>query len=86
MIIDSLDDLDNFDARQYVPRCEHGTILITSSLSNTAKALDARSIEIEGLADEAGAELLLSRLDPEFVSESGGSEINSTQSIVLIDV
>jgi hypothetical protein len=71
MIVDSSDELEEFDARQFLPKCNHGAILITSSRSGLAKAWDTESIEVSEIDSDGGVELLLSYSSAEVLSNEG---------------
>ena len=60
MVLDSLDDLDSFDYRKFVPQCNHGSIIVTSTLSHTMGEFDLQGLEISGLDLVHGCEMLLS--------------------------
>ena len=59
MIIDSYDN-DSFDIRAFFPSDDmrSGSILLTSIRSKMADHLDARGVEIKGLSESAGREIL----------------------------
>lgn len=71
MIIDSIDEPEAFDARKFLPTCNHGAILATSSLSGFAKAWDMESLEISEMDHPDGTELLLGLIGVENVSHEG---------------
>lgn len=63
LVIDSLDDPE-LDCRRLIPQCSGGNIMITSTLSQIAKHLDYRSLELGSINSAAGADMLLSKLPP----------------------
>jgi ankyrin repeat protein len=71
MIVDSIDELEEFDARQFLPLCSHGAILVTSTHSGLAKAWDIPSIEISEIDKVSGVELLLDGIDAQCHSTEG---------------
>jgi ankyrin repeat protein len=71
MIVDSVDELEEFDARQFLPKCSHGAILTTSTHSGLAKAWDMQSIEIPEIDKVSGTELLLDWIDVQCRSPEG---------------
>ena len=71
MVIDSIDEPDEFDSRKYLPDCNHGAVLATSSLSGLAKAWDMQSLEISEIDTQAGTELLLGLIGIENLSDEG---------------
>lgn len=60
MVLDSLDDLDSFDYRKFVPQCNHGSIIVTSTLSHIMGEFGLQGVEISGLDLVHGCEMLLS--------------------------
>lgn len=71
MIVDSIDELEEFDARRFLPKCSHGAILATSSHAGLAKAWDMQSIEISEIDKVSGIELLLDWIDVQCHSPEG---------------
>ena len=71
MVIDSIDEPEEFDTRKFLPECNHGAILATSSLSGLAKAWDIQSLEISEIDNQAGTELLLGLSGIEDLSDEG---------------
>jgi hypothetical protein len=63
MIIDSVEDLDNYDIRFLLPQCNHGTVIVTSTRSETASALNIEGIEVSEIDDVAGVDILLRKHD-----------------------
>jgi nucleoside phosphorylase len=72
MVIDNVEDLDGeFHIRELVPDCTNGSIIVISTQSETADILEAKSIEIAKIDDEAGAGILLHRFKKITQSEEG---------------
>ena len=63
LVIDSLEDSE-LDCRRLIPEYLSGNIMITSTLSQVAKNLDCRSLELGSISTSAGADLLLFKLSP----------------------
>lgn len=70
LVIDSVDDLEAFDCRRLLPRCEHGHVIITSTLSQIAKHMHFHSLELGSLDEIAGTEMLLCRLPSNGIAET----------------
>jgi hypothetical protein len=72
MVIDNVEDLDGeFHIRDLIPDCANGHIIVISTQSETVDVLDAKSIEIAKIDDEAGVEILLHRFKKTSQSEEG---------------
>lgn len=71
MVLDSLDDLESFDCRDLVPQCNHGNIVVTSTLSRTMQVLDFPGLEISGLDLVHGCEMLICGVGVEADSDKG---------------
>ena len=65
MVIDSIDDLEKFDYKQLLPQCKHRNLIITTTQSQRTKSLDFLKIEVGSIGLEAGAEMLLSNINPD---------------------
>ena len=61
LIIDSIDDLEAFDCRRLIPQCKHGTVIVTSTHFRATECLGSTGLEVGGLDEKAGCEMLLSR-------------------------
>ena len=81
MVLDSLDDLESFDCRDLLPQCSHGTILVTSTLSDAMEVLGFRGLEISGLDLIDGCEMLLSGAGVEPGSDKGMCFLKSSRSL-----
>lgn len=62
LAIDSIDDLESFDCRRLVPSCNHGNIIVTSANSQTSTHLGFQDLELGSIDENAGSDMLLSRL------------------------
>jgi hypothetical protein len=71
LLIDSYDDAESFDVRQFLPECGHGNILITTTRSEMASELDMDSIEVGAIDSAAGSKILLDKLSQERRSNEG---------------
>ena len=67
-VIDGIEDLEIFDCRRLIPRCSYGTIVVTSTPSQTAANLGFHGLEISELDKTAGFEMLLSGSSPRLSS------------------
>lgn len=63
LVVDSIDNLEAFDCRDLVPHNNQGTVIVTSTQSQTAKSLDFLGLEISGLDEAAGCEMFLASQD-----------------------
>ena len=59
MIIDSLDDLESFDCRDLVPKCSHGSVIVTSTQSQAKDVFQSEGLEIGELVTFDGCKMLL---------------------------
>ena len=75
LVIDSVDDLDEIDCRQFIPSSHHGKIIVTSTQSRTANALNFKGVEINSMDEKAGCQMLLSKLDLDHHSSRGKPSI-----------
>ena len=62
LIIDSADDVYGQDFTQYIPTCQHGSILVTSTRKEAVEVFGMESQEIGSLDPKDSQQLLLSRL------------------------
>ena len=62
LVIDSADDLDSRKYGDYIPSCEHGSIIITSTQAQTAEVFRMEPVYVAGLDTSSGSELLLARV------------------------
>jgi hypothetical protein len=60
LILDGYDN-DSFDIRQFFPSQDTGRVIVTTVRSKIAPGLDAQGIEVKGINESAGAELLLQK-------------------------
>lgn len=77
MIIDSADLVEEVNIRNFLPECEHGAIIITSSRSNLGSVLGMNSVEVKDIDEKSGVDLLLSCAKSSISSETGESSILS---------
>jgi len=61
LIIDSVDDLDQDKFRQYVPSCQYGSILVTSTQYRAPEVFRLSRLDVDPLPVNSGRELLLTR-------------------------
>lgn len=62
MVIDGLEDLPaRYHIGQLLPQCDHGTIILTTTRSDLASIVKAPGIEVCGINEAAGIQLLLER-------------------------
>lgn len=61
LIIDSVDDLNQDEFRQYVPSCQYGSIIVTSTQYRAPEVLRPSRLEIDPLPVNSSHELLLTR-------------------------
>ena len=59
MIIDSLDDLESFDCRDLVPKCSHGSVIVTSTQAHAKDVFKSQGLEIGKLEIFDGCKMLL---------------------------
>ena len=71
MVVDSLDDLESFDCRDLVPQCNHGNIIITSTLSHTMDVFKSQGFELGGLELFDGCQMLLHGIGANANTEKG---------------
>jgi hypothetical protein len=60
LILDGYDN-ESFDIRPFFPSQDNGRVLVTTVRSKIALGLDAKGIEVKGIDESAGAELLLQK-------------------------
>lgn len=58
LVIDSIDDLDRDNFRQYIPTCNHGSVIATSTQSQAPEVLRLSRLEVDRLDLESSRELL----------------------------
>jgi hypothetical protein len=61
LVIDSVDDLDREDFAQYVPSCQYGSVIVTSTKYRAAEVFRLPPLEIDRLDLDSSRELLLTR-------------------------
>ncbi|KAI9780998.1 MAG: hypothetical protein M1839_006437 [Geoglossum umbratile] len=60
MTIDGVEDIDGFDIRELLPVCDHGSIIITSTRARGGFN-GMHDIEVAGIDEESGVEMLLQK-------------------------
>jgi hypothetical protein len=73
LVIDSVDDVSRNNPKRYIPSCEHGSIIVTSTQRQTGYVLGLPSLEIDRLDLDSGCQLLFecAELEATTVSELG---------------
>lgn len=61
LVIDSIDDLDQDDFKRYIPSCNFGSIIITSTYSQAPYVFRLSSVEVGSLGLRSASELLFAR-------------------------
>lgn len=59
LIIDSIDNLNQDNFRQYIPSCNHGSIIVTSTQSQAPEVFRLGRLEVDRLDLASGRQLLL---------------------------
>jgi hypothetical protein len=62
LVIDSADDLQEQDLTVCVPRCRHGSVLVTSIRRESVDVFGREGLELGSMDPESGKQLLLARL------------------------
>jgi hypothetical protein len=70
MVFDSVDSVEELDIRKYIPECGHGSLIITTTLSDLYSPLKFHGIELGGVDDLAGSKILLKSLENVLPSQS----------------
>lgn len=74
-IIDSAENIDHEDYSRYVPNCPHGTIIVTTTRSQSTDVFGLPGLEIDRLQTEDACNLLIARSKlvrhPKELSEDG---------------
>jgi hypothetical protein len=70
MVFDSVDSIEELDIRKYIPECGHGSLIITTTLSDLYSPLKFHGIELKGVDDLAGSKILLKSLENVLPSQS----------------
>lgn len=73
LVIDSVDDMSRNNPKRYIPSCDHGSIIVTSTHRQAGNVLGLSSLEIDRLDLDSGCQLLFgcAGLKETLVSESG---------------
>ncbi|KAK4995749.1 hypothetical protein LTR66_004489 [Elasticomyces elasticus] len=59
LILDSVDDMNQDNFRRYIPSCNHGSIVVTSTQSQAPDIFRLRRLEVDRLDLDSGRRLLL---------------------------
>jgi hypothetical protein len=72
MIIDNVEDLDSkFQIQQFLPQCQHGSVIITTTRSNLVSVLRVHGIEVEKVDETAGVDMFLDKFPSKTYSSEG---------------
>jgi hypothetical protein len=75
LIIDSVDDFEQVSLKQYVPRCSHGSVIITSTQSRTGDVIRMPGLEVDHLDPGSSRELLLTCASRSTIDVSSEGEV-----------
>lgn len=67
LVMDSVDDLDQDNFRQYIPSCPYGSIIVTSTQNQAPEVFRLSRLEIDRLDLDSGRELLFARTSSSMV-------------------
>jgi hypothetical protein len=59
LIIDSVDNLDLEDYRRYIPSCNHGSIVVTSTQIQASEVFRMPKLDVDSLDPQSGRNLLI---------------------------
>ena len=62
LIIDSIDNLDLEDYRRYIPSCNHGSIVVTSTQVQASEVFRMPKLDIDSLDPQSSCKLLIARV------------------------
>jgi hypothetical protein len=62
LIIDSVDDLGLENYRQYIPSCNHGSIIVTSTQIQASEVFRMPRLDIDSLDPQSSRKLLIARV------------------------
>jgi hypothetical protein len=62
--LDDFDHIDSFDIRDYFPTCKHGHLLLVTTSPDLHLRLELPGIQVEGVNDQTGANILLRCVGP----------------------
>lgn len=72
LVVDSADELDNCELSRYIPTCDHGSILVTSTRPRACKGFRPdRPLEVQGLDLQSSLALLLKSARRADIDEKG---------------
>ncbi|KAI9667662.1 MAG: hypothetical protein M1821_000479 [Bathelium mastoideum] len=69
LIIDSIDDLNSKNYRDYIPSCRHGSVIITSTQAQAPEVFRMEPLPVDGLDIQNSSELLLSGISGQTESQ-----------------
>jgi hypothetical protein len=61
LVIDSVDDLNRDDFAQYIPSCNYGSVIVTSTQSRAPEVFGLPELEVDSLELDCGCALLFAR-------------------------
>ena len=61
LVIDGVDDLHQDNFKQYIPSCQFGSIIVTSTQSRTPEVFQLPRLDVDRLDLDSGRQLLLTR-------------------------
>jgi hypothetical protein len=61
LVIDGIDDLNQDNFKQYIPSCQFGSIIVTSTQSRAPEVFQLSRLDVDRLDLDSGRELLLTR-------------------------
>ena len=62
LIIDSVDNLDLEDYRRYIPSCNHGSIIVTSTQNQASEVFRIPKLDVDCLDPQSSRKLLIARV------------------------
>jgi len=62
LIIDSVDNLDLENYRQYIPSCNHGSIVVTSTQIQASEVFRMPKLDVDSLDPQSSRKLLIARV------------------------
>jgi hypothetical protein len=62
LIIDSVDNLDLEDYTRYIPSCNHGSVIITSTQLQASEVFRMPKLDVDSLDPQSSCKLLLARV------------------------
>lgn len=72
LVIDSADELDKDELSRYIPTCEHGSVLVTSTRSRACNGFKPnKPLEVQGLDLQSSSALLLEKAWRASIDDNG---------------